>query len=265
MRLRHLFIAAAFSAAPLFGAAAEPQILGLVAQNEAVPLPCLGGECSAEFSSFCMEPDRSSPLHETAYTPTEDAELTLVAVAADGSETRLRAAGLATFVNLRGFAAVRVSVPETALAELGATSIALEVGPRVSLLPDPSPAYKRPHEPEEIALTTGLRRELGEKIVDRGGARIEAAHLIGRLINALPAWDRVDAGLSDGLWRQSIEAPGLSDSGGRSVKIARRAYEICRAQDPEETHFTFRQCLEGRHDKLIWSLNSEYWISVAGS
>ena len=265
MRLRYLLTAALLSAAPLLSAAAEPQILGLLAQNQAIPLTCSGGECFAEFSSFCMEPNRGSPEHLTAYDPTEGADLVLVATAADGSETRLPAGDLAKFVSVRGYAAVRVSVPAGTLEELGATSIALKVGKRVSLLPTPMPTYKRPHEPEEIALTTGPRRALGERIVDQGGARADAARLLSRMMNVLPDWGHVGTEARDGLWREAIAGAGLADSGGPGVTIARRAYDVCRAKDPAETHFSLRQCLEGRHDHLIWSLNYKYWIGVAGS
>jgi hypothetical protein len=263
MRLRYLATAAVLAAAPLFGASAEPQILGLLARAEAVPLVCSGGECFAEVSSFCMEPDRSSPAHATAYSPLAGADLTLVATAADGSETRVPAAGLAAFENRRGYASVRVSVPETALAELGATAVALKVGQRVSLLPRPSEKFRRAHEPEEIAITTGPHRIVGERIVDRGGASADAARLIDRLLNRLPDWGHVSDQVRKGLWRETIETAALETSSGAS--IAHGAFELCRDKDPEVTRFTFRQCLEGRHDKLIWSLNRVYWASVGGS
>ena len=265
MRLHYLFCAALLSAAPFFGAAAEPQILGLLAQNEPIPLNCGGGECYAEFSSFCMEPDRSSPSHQTAYTPTGGTDLTLVATLADGGKVRLPVEDLATFNSIRGFAAVRVSVPEKALMELGARAIALEVGERVSLLPVPRADYRRPHEPDEIAQTVGPGRIMGQRIVDRGGPRADAALLVSRLLNALPEWGRVSDEVRDGVWHQAIEVAGLTQSGGRGLNIARQAYKVCRSKDPDETRFTFRQCLEGRHDRLIWSLNRNYWTSVTGS
>ena len=263
MRLRYLATAAVLAAAPFFGASAEPQILGLLARSEAVPLICKGGECFAELSAFCMEPDRSSPAHATAYFPAEGADLTLVATAADGSESRLVAAGLAAFENRRGYASVRVTVAESALAELGFTSIAVKVGARVSLLPEPSPKFRRAHEPEEIAITTGPRRVVGERVVDRGGAPADAARLLDRLLNGLPVWGSVSDEVRNGLWRETVEVAGLETSDGES--IARGAYELCRDKDLEAVRFTFRQCLEGRHDKLIWSLNRVYWASVGGS
>ncbi len=265
MRLRHLLCAALLSAVPFLGASAEPQILGLLARSEVVPLKCVGGECYAEFSSFCMEPDRFSPSHKTAYYPAQGADLALVATLAEGGELRLPVGDVATFISVRGYASVRVSVPEEALAELGVSAIALEVGERVSLLPVARPHYRRPHEPDEIAVTTGPRRLLGQRIMDRGGPRADAARHLDRLLNALPEWGRVDDEVRQGLWRETIETAGLGDTSAPGLVIAQRAYEVCRAKDPDVTRFSLRQCLEGRHDRLIWSLNRRYWISVAGS
>ena len=43
--------AIALSPAP---AQAAPQILGLIAYNEPVPMTCVGGTCTAELSSVCF-------------------------------------------------------------------------------------------------------------------------------------------------------------------------------------------------------------------
>ncbi len=91
MKIRFLVTAIVLAAVPLAGASAEPQILGLLAQSEIIPLVCADGKCSAEFSSFCMEPDRASPGHLTKYFPTGDADLTLIAKTADGGEMCLPA------------------------------------------------------------------------------------------------------------------------------------------------------------------------------
>lgn len=263
MRILSLIAAAVLSVAPLTGALAEPQILGMLAQNEPITLNCSGGECFAEFSAFCMEPNRASPSHNTAYVPAEGAALTLIARATDGSVKEFPAADLASFRNVRGYAAVRVSVDAGILADLGAEGIALKVGERVALLPLPKPEFRRPHEPGEVALALGPRRALGERIVDRGGSRADGARLIGRMINALPESSRVGAEVRSGLWRATVEGAGYADASGSSV--AGQAFEYCLAKDPDDTGFTLRQCLERRHDWLIWSLNREYWASVGGS
>jgi hypothetical protein len=207
MQFRTFAIAAALAAAPLTGASAEPQILGLLAQSEPLTLNCSGGECFAEFSSFCMEPDRDSPSHETAYQPFDEADLTLVASTPTG-EKRLSARDLASFISVRGYAAVRVSVPETVLADLGASSVALAVGRHVALMPTADPKYRRPHESQEIALAKGPRRLAGERIVDQGGDKAAAARVLGRLINGLPERGPINPAAREALWDQRIEVAG---------------------------------------------------------
>lgn len=264
MQIRSLAIAFLLAAAPLAGASAEPQILGLLAQSEPVTLNCSGGECFAEFSAFCMEPDRASPGHLTDYRPFEEADLTLLASTPDG-ERRLSVADIATFTSVRGYAAVRVSVPEAALEAMGASSVALKVGRLVALMPSADPSYHNPHEPQEIALAKGTRRVVGERIVDRGGDTSAAAHVLTRLINGLPERRRVSTSRRQGLWRQVIEVAGIPEALEPGLSMARRDFGDCLAQDPEETGFSLRRCLERRHDFQIWRLNSKYWASVGGS
>ncbi len=266
MNIRSLVTAALLCAAPLAGVQAEPQILGMIAQNDPIPLTCAGGECTAEVSSFCMEPDRSAPIHETAYRPAEGADLALVITREDGSEERLAPDDIVSFHNVRGYASVRVRVAEETLARLGAQSVSLDVGRLVSMLPVPNEKYRRPHEPEEIALALGTRRLAGERIVDEGGARTDAALLMSRLINALPKREGVDAHAREGLWQAVIEAKDLDDGAGwRAARLAKGEYESCLGRIQTVEQMTLRRCLERHHDFLIWQLNSRYWASVAGS
>lgn len=73
-------------------AVAEPQVLGLLATNDAKALNCVDRECSAEFTSFCMEPDHASPTHMTAYDLIPQAnDIELLAVSADGDAIRVSA------------------------------------------------------------------------------------------------------------------------------------------------------------------------------
>ena len=69
MHIRVLAISAVLAFLPFGYVSAEPQILGLVATNSAKQLNCVGGECFAEFTAFCMEPDRASPwLHDPIHS-----------------------------------------------------------------------------------------------------------------------------------------------------------------------------------------------------
>ncbi len=108
-------------------------------------------------------------------------------------------------------------------------------------------------------------RYQANRIVDNGGVTADAARVMTRLLNALPEWERVSTEKRDGLWRQAIVEQGVKAPSAEAMDVVRDAYDVCRSKDPEQTRFSLRQCLEGRHHKLIWSLNSTYWKSVGGS
>ncbi len=192
MRIRVLSILAVLALLPFGHASAEPQILGLVATNMAKPLNCVGNECYAEFTSFCMEPDRASPSYMTQYTPVPGSDdLQIVAHTRSGQSISLPTTKL-KFRTDRGFAAVRVSLPADALSGLEVDHVSLKVGTKVALRPVPLRKYRRPHEPDEVVHTATIRRAIGEKIVDRGGVPREVTDLTNQLINALPEYGRVD-------------------------------------------------------------------------
>ncbi len=262
MRLRALFPTIVLAMTPFTGAMAEPQILGVIAQTDPMPMTCTAGTCVAELTAFCMEPDRASPRHETAYKPFEGADLTIVATAADGAEVRIPAAKVATFTSVRGYAAVRVAVSEAKLAELGVERAAVHVGARVTMMPQWDRYMRRPHEQEEVDLAGTVRRVVGEKIVDNGGERADAARMLGRIINALPEKGGVDEATRHSLWQDVFDDGRLDGQDRGAVKTARSAYQTCLARDPAAQGFSMRRCLEHRHDFLIWKLNSVYWASV---
>ena len=107
MRIRLLSLIVAVALLPLATADAEPQILGLLATDSAAPLRCSETECHAEFTAFCMEPDRASPGYMTAYAPIPRRDdIRVLARTASGETVALPAAALG-FRTTRGFAAVR--------------------------------------------------------------------------------------------------------------------------------------------------------------
>jgi hypothetical protein len=55
-------IAVSFAGGALLPALATPQMMGLVANNNAVPLQCQHGDYLAEHAAFCLQPTRASPV-----------------------------------------------------------------------------------------------------------------------------------------------------------------------------------------------------------
>ena len=237
----------------------EPQILALISTGGAQPLTCDGDECVAEFSAFCMEPGRPGPNHNAPYRMAKNSALELIARSADGTERRLPLK-TARFVSQRGYSAVRISLPRSLLDDLGADSLAIQVGAGVVLLPEELPSYDQLHRQSQITAALGPNRIIGEQLVDRGGERADGARLLSYLINALPATGGVEAARRQALWSATRAAPAEVRQAGRA--IARRGFERCLKERASGDDFTMRQCLQHRHDRNMWLLNQIYWQTV---
>lgn len=239
-------------ALPVGQARAASQVLALFATTQATPLTCEGGQCSAELSVFCLQEDRWAPRPGTGYQLAEGQDLTLVATAADGTERRLPAADLIEIAAERGYWSVRVSLPQGALADLGAVRVAVEVGAAMSLVPVPLAGDFRPQSEQDVALATGPFRALGARIVAQSGALAETIGFTGRLINFLP--DRPGLSRADGdrAWARASQGGGISAAG---LSGAREVFEQCREDDGR----FLQRCLENRHDLMISSLTRRYW------
>jgi hypothetical protein len=262
MRFRlFLVLAAAALAAPLAGAGAAPQILGLVATNAPVPLSCVDGVCSAQFSAFCLQRSRQLPIPGTPYR-LAGGGLTLVVVAADGKVKRLAGAEHLSIDSKRGSIAVNISLPAPALEALGAVRAAVEVGPKVSLVPVPVTGDENPQSARDIAQATGPLRDLGDRIVDNAGPEADAARLTSHLINALPDRGRIGADAGDRLWRQ---LRARRDADAETIALVDAAFGFCRRRVEAGFHSSLRRCLEWKHDARMMQLNQRYWWANAGS
>ncbi len=260
-----LALAAATAWMPLRGGAAAPQILGMVATAEPMPLVCAGGTCSAEFSAFCLQDKRVPPRSGTAYTVARGEGLTLVVTAADGSRRRLPAAGLVRVTSARAYMAVTVSVAERDLKALGATRASITVGRRVSLVPVPVPGDPWPLTGHDVASATGPLSAAADSFFNRGGEIPVAARITNRLINAAPSDRPLAPPRRDGLWRRVVGADpaAAADPGTRS---AARIFTLCRGLAAEGAVSTLRRCLEDQHDALMIETNGRYWQTLgAGS
>ncbi len=60
-------ISIGLTAAALSPAHGAPQMMGLVAFNTSQSLQCQRGHCLAEFTAFCLQPERASLARGTAY------------------------------------------------------------------------------------------------------------------------------------------------------------------------------------------------------
>lgn len=245
-----------FTLIGLSRASAEPQILGLIASLEPVSLNCERGQCSAEFTSYCIEQNRKPPILGTVYYIHDPQTLIVEGVRDDGETVRLQAPGLLDIASARGRSAVRMSLPANFLKQNRLASVRVTVGERATLIPKPDPNARRPHNEFDIALATGPLRNVAAAIIDGGGERVDAARQTARLINALPRAGRASEARRDGVWQTvglSPIAPGhaLVEAGFK------RCYEVTWSG-----MMSLRQCLGSLHDRLISKLNVDYWKAV---
>jgi hypothetical protein len=248
------------------GTAAAPQLLGLVASNDApTRLDCSGGECSAYIGSFCMQPTRDAPSRGTPYE-VAGGSLTLRLAMADGSERTLDAAPYVQIHAHNQYSAVRVVLPSSGVAAMGAVSASIEVGRNVTVAPVPQSGDLEPQLPEEIALAVGPLREAGALAFDRPGRLADATRIVARLINDLPKVGGEETrAIRDGLWQGEADHADLAMATPEGRQLARSVYDGCLADLATQRMPTLRTCLSLRHGELMREANRSYWDLIGGS
>lgn len=241
---------------------AAPQALGLVASNRAVPLTCHGRECWAEFSAFCLQPERRSPAQGLLYQLAEAHDLRLLGTTNDGREISLPVAPHLKITALRTHVAVRIAMAHASVGELGLKSVRVVVGEAATLLPAPAPGDANPQSAEDVELVSGPLRAVGQRIVDDGGARMTAARVTNRLINALPPRGRAAAEQRANLWRQAITEAATQSLPPAARTLAQGAYDDCQGRVRVGAMPSLRRCLESKHDSILGKLNDDYWWAI---
>jgi len=252
-------------AIPASGASAASQVLGLVASNGVpTPLTCVNSQCSAQFSAFCLQQNRPAPSRGDDYRVASGGNLTLVARNAAGQRLRLPADGAIEIHSLIGFTSVEISVPKAKLAELGATEVALEVGPTVSLLPVAAADDPNPQTEDEISLATGPMRLAATPLFESPGTASDAARITTVLINALPASGSESADTRNGLWVAMLANPALAGATAGGRDSAEQIFEACKISVESHSVYSMRNCLEMRHADLLAETNHKFWKDSVG-
>lgn len=244
---------------------AAPQILALVETDRATTLTCADGVCAAEFSAFCLQENRPTPAAGTVYTAIGDADIRLVLTLPDGAVRERPVGPDLEIVSVRGYSALRLSVPQRLLADHGATAVALSVGERVALAPRISRGDPHPLTPQELAMASGPLRTAGQAIVDRGGKSADTARITNALINAMPAGRMPEPAERQSLW-QDVAGLDDADTATPGRKQALWAYEACWNIVENAGGNGLRGCLQRYHDIVMQGLTTKYWdASKAGS
>ena len=240
-------------------ATAAPQILGLVAYNDAGPMTCQMGQCSAELITLCLQKHRDNPLPGTRYQFQGKEAAALLVTDAEGNQRSLPASEHVNITTARSFTAVRVEITERKLRELGGVKVALTVGSGVSLLPEPVPGDRNPITQHEIDYTTAFLRVEADRWLKGTGDRTVAARMVNRMVNIAPRVGRLDADGRAQLWDKvaNTEA-GAERAAGR--QYARELFGECKYVVEDVGHFfSMRRCLETKHDELMLDMNTAYW------
>jgi hypothetical protein len=234
---------------------AAPQILGLVASAEPLPMKCENGLCATEASVFCLQKWRMSPVAGTSYHPAGGEGVQLVALTEDGMtivvpepELQIKA--------LRGHSAVQIGVDVEWLYARKYQSVSLKIGNKVSLIPEAWAGDPKPLTKKDIETALGTLRDLGHKLVDTAGTNVAAAQLLAHVGGKLPRLGRAHDDIRNAAWQTGLK--DVSDINAKVLAKAKKKFERC-----HDVTFggstSLRQCLGAQHDIFMGKLNARYW------
>jgi len=252
------FLAALPTAIALSSAQAAPQILGLIASTEPIPMTCVGGTCTAQLSSVCLQEHRPTPLTGTAYRPAKGTHINLTVTGPHGVNRQMPVAAALTFISLRQFSAVKVSLPEATVRQLGDGAARLSVGPMASLIPVAVKGDPNPLSASEIARYTGPLRALAEKAFEGDSERVNATRILHQMVNRLPEDSTFGIEKAASLWQQNVR----KDVSAGTQKFLTRAVESCRETLRTGVMSDLRSCLSYHHDYLSGENTTNGWQAM---
>ena len=244
-------------------AAASPQILGLLASAEPAKLTCSSGVCTAEFSSFCLQQHRKTPTQGTAYVPSDQTRLTVSVTDATGAVRTLPVADKVSVRSLRGYTTVQISVPAGLVASLGKGNATLSVAPHASLVPAAMAGTDDPRLRQEIALYTGPMRRVASASNEREPVNVQAARLMNKMVNDLPANSDLSQAERDAVWEQSVKKHTDHVSTPALAKAA-TAFRNCRGDYNRYGLNGMRACMGHEHDRSMIDVTREVWQDQKG-
>jgi hypothetical protein len=251
-----------FTISTLSPARAAPQMMGLVANNSAVPLQCERGECFAELTAFCLQPLRSSPIRGTAYLLHDNNSLVAIATTKDGRTIKLDPARDLRIRAERSHVAVRIGMSAREMYRLGLHEVTIKVARNATLIPVAVAGDRTPLQPDEIAATAGRLRAFGGDYVDREQQWMPVARMANRLINALPPGGRVSKQRRLAVWAKTIHPDDFAATPAGTGERLRTVYDDCRQAVATARRPSLRRCLESRHDSMVGALNNQYWHAI---
>lgn len=241
---------------------AAPQILGVSASLDPVPMTCSDGVCTAELTTFCLQRARPSPDPGTRYEAMT-AETFILHVGDGGAAVQSRPVGTDVRIeSTRGFASIIVTLDERIVEAVGNGNVALAVAPGASVLPVAAADDPDPLSAAEIAYATGPLRALAERVERTEQRRTVAAQVTNRVINTLPSARRLSAARQAALW-DDVRSGSRLPSDHPGVERAHDIYGACASLTGQGSTFFLKRCLQARHDDLVHTVNQRYWDRAA--
>ena len=247
-------------------AAEPPQALLLVAAGD-IALQCSEGECAADATTLCLQPERERPRRGTPYAivgeeGVRDA-ITLIGRTGDGRAVELPMGIPIRITAERTFLAVKISISDTVLRGSEFDRVAVRI--RKSLILAPSDPGSAQGGDDLSRVVRDLRPEAEGQF--RGHRdQVAAAQFIHDVTNGLPRGRFVSHDELLHAWQDATDAmtPAAKALSPRASSIARDALETCAA--PSTAAYARRTCLGGMHDRIMRTINHRYWDSLkAGS
>ena len=239
-----------------------PQVLGLIATRQPAPLVCNGTECSGVLSAFCMQERRPRPAAGQKYDLAGSGELTMRVTRADGRVVRFSATGMLEFASEGEYTSVRVTMPRNRLSALDATEVAVLVPRHTALVPrlEMDSALRE----TDLETATGPSRLAAEGFFERPTPRTDAALVMNRLLNLMPVNAAAPAVGMDPAWRSVIDQVGGLKLSPEGVRNARDVYDRCRHYVEQGYAVRMHGCIRKQHDRLLRTINREYWDGTPG-
>jgi len=242
-------------------AVAAPQILGVSAAIDPLPMNCEEGRCSVELASFCLQKKRDDPNPGDAYTIFNDDGVRLHLSASDGRSWSVPAGDYVKVTAERSFTAVKVELDQETLSALGAEKAEISVAEGVSLVPVPVAGDPDPISERELAYVTDSLRRKADQWMAGDAPKPVAIRIINRIVNATPQTGRMETATREGLWGDVV-GEGRVDPSNTGLQKALEMYGACKFRVGVGRYFNMRSCLEIKQDSLMLDMNTNYWQSI---
>lgn len=242
-------------------AVAAPQMLGVVATLEPMPMDCKDGICKASLSSVCLQEDRPSPKNGTTYTPVDMAAFEVVLTDGDGTEHTITAAqaGL-EIASARSYFAINAQLSPDLLQAFGAVRAAIRVREDATLIPEAVAGDASPITDYEIAHVSEGLRPLAERWIGNQTAKTQAAQTLNRWLNEIASAPDQTAAMTN---VQSLaKTGGTGVFTGNAGNYVREVVAFCRDHRGAGDVQSFNRCLERAHDHMMYDINTDYWEGI---